>query len=760
MSAALPWAVSRRCVMHTKLEDILNEKDSGLKLGEKFAGLERLLGEEVFAHAPLPLREHVESLKHLVEQLIPSCDDGRSRFFPEELFVLLCVLYLHDMGVVDWCGRSSNREMLRVLDRASRTLLLNGEIAERVGVPAKTMELVNSLIMGLKKIPLEWEIATEAGKGIIRNGPLLGALFDFAHLLWDICSLDWSQRALKREDNRDLNPACEAAVSIDSRAGVIVVACEPRSDYQVRVLGRVREHLERRFERFLNAVNGRLGFQYRQIVWEIAECAERRYPPEGAERFLFQGPPHNRWDEASRLLDVLFRHGHVIVVGDNAAGKTTLVNAFVLPQLRSVSANVFYAEIWEKPVHEIREAVAKAGVIPPGARVDIVSICRKLLKSGPCFFIIDGAERLKTVRSEEREKLERFATFCLEQENAYLAVLGDKEEFFSWRQPFRKMSLSAVFEAGPVERTNIAPLSLQEEALPREIVNEKVEEALAGAGNRDELREIVSVLAGDNGKMLTRRTLEDIRFDTRIPKERIASCLDLLQEKGIVRQHETSGRTFWTLSSRYLRERLHRRLGLDEFLPKREIREALRRAGEEGSFLDPERLDMIESLRDGMAFTRKEVGVIVASMLFHERNWASFLDRADGETPGFDGEPVLPLLARGEFEIREAAIRLLVRARDDSLTNSLLAHLKRETSPELRALLTESVIAGGKRRSIAALMNALVEMGDRDARIRAIDSAFRLPASAAHELLLEAAVVEKDPEVIDRIDYWLAQLDA
>ena len=122
----------------------------------------------------------------------------------------------------------------------------------------------------------------------------------------------------------------------------------------------------------------------------------------------------------------------MIVVGDGAAGKTTMMTAFVVPQLRHISANVFYAEIWDHPVHEMREAIEKAGLIPPGGAVDIISICKKLLTGGPCFFIIDGCERLKTVNPDEWEKLERFVRFCLEHENAYLAVLGDKEEFFSW----------------------------------------------------------------------------------------------------------------------------------------------------------------------------------------------------------------------------------------------------------------------------------------------------------------------------------------
>jgi hypothetical protein len=746
--------------MHPKLEDILREKERELKLHEKFLGLARLCDAEVFPRSSAPLRAHVESLKRLVELLVPAPNDRRSEMFSGELFILLCVLYLHDTGAANWYGWSGAGEILRAMDARSRALFLNAEIAGRLGFPMKAMELVDSLIFSVKKIPMEWEITDGASKAIIRNGPMLGAIFDFAHLLWDICTADSGHSALKREQTHDLRPPCATALAVDSREGIISVTCKPRGPYQVHVLDRVKEHVETRFNRFRDAVNGRLGFQYKQIVWDIADCADPRRPPgqPGYAITPFQGVPYLRSEEASRLLDKLFRYRHVIVVGDFSAGKTTMITSFAVPQLRFVSPNVFYAEIWDRPVHEIREAIAKAGFIPPGATVDIISICKKLLKGGPCFFIIDGAERLKTVNPDEWEKLERFVGFCLEHENAYLAVLGDREEFFSWYKPFRSMSLSAVFEAGSIE--HIAALSLPWEALPREVVNEKAEEALRAAPDRNELREIVSVLAGSGAKTtLSRYNPEDIRFETLIPIERISSCLDLLQEKGIVRRHEASGGAFWALSSRQLMAPLRQCLGLDEFAGKREVREELRRAGEEGSFLDPERLDVIEDLQAGMMFTKKETGLILGSMVLHGKDWALFLEKAEREVRGFDGEPILPLLEREQPEVRMGALRLLVRARDDALINPLLAHLRKETAPELRAFLVEGLVGAGKRKTVVALMGALAEMEDRDERIKAIDSISRLPARNAVNLLLEIANAEKDPEMIDRIDYWLYKLE-
>ncbi len=748
--------------MQSRLEDVLKEKERELKLHEKFMGLVRLAEDEVFPFSSVPLHAHIETLKGFIESLIPEPKDRRGEMFSGELFVLLCTLYFHDMGAAtgySWCN---SREILRLMDASTRMLILNNEIAKRLDIPERAMELVNSLIFSVKKIPIEWEITEGTRKAIVRNAPMLGAIFDFAHLLWDISSVDSSHAILRRQQNPDLRPACGAAVAIDNREGIISLTCRPQVPYQVHVLDRIKEYVETLFNRFRNAVNGRLGFQYRQIVWDTADCFDRLLVPDLPGRLpctVFQGLPYLRWEEASRLLDKLFRYRHVIVVGNGAAGKTTMMTSFVVPQLRHISDHVFYAELWDHPVHEIREAVEKADLIPPGGAVDIISICKKLLMGGPCFFIIDGCERLKTVGPDEREKLERFVKFCLEQENAYLAVLGDKEEFFSWYEPFKGMSLSGVFEVGPVDQPDAGLLPGPEEALPLDLMKEKIDEALGAAMDRNELRETVSVLAGNGAKTLRRYSLDDIHFETRIPKERIPHYLNLLQEKGIARRQDVSATAFWTLSSRRIKEHLYQYLGLDEFARKSEMREVLRAAGEEGRFLDVERLDMIEDLQRGMMFTKKEMGLILGSMVFHRRDWAAFLDRTEKEVRTFDFEPVLPLLARDEAEIREAALRLLARTRDDALVNPLLAHLRRETVPELRSLLVEGFVTAGRRRTVVALMRTLAEMGDRDGRMRAIDSIYRLPATSAHNLLIEIANVEKDPEMIDRIDYWLSRLE-
>jgi hypothetical protein len=37
-----------------------------------------------------------------------------------------------------------------------------------------------------------------------------------------------------------------------------------------------------------------------------------------------------------------------------AAGKTTLLVSYVIPQLKGITSNCFYCELWERPVSEIK----------------------------------------------------------------------------------------------------------------------------------------------------------------------------------------------------------------------------------------------------------------------------------------------------------------------------------------------------------------------------------------------------------------------
>ena len=198
---------------------------------------------------------------------------------------------------------------------------------------------------------------------------------------------------------------------------------------------------------------------------------------------------------------------------------------------------------------------------------------------------------------------------------------------------------------------------------------------------------------------------------------------------------------------------------LNQSFEKRKIREALKNAAAEVRLLRPETLDWIGEFRERMVFTKREMGLIIASMVSLGRDWAPLLDRADQRPEGYDGDFLLSLLSIDDRAVRERAIKALAKVKDEGIINPILAHLRGEREPALRGLLVDGFIAVGKRRAIVAMMKALSEIGDNAAKTRAIDLIQELPARRARELLIRIADVEKDPETLDRIDGLLLKLE-
>jgi hypothetical protein len=744
------------------LEAVLKDKERELKLYQKFESLTRFFEAEVFPSTRVPLQRHIEELKGFVERLIPDPMDRREEMFSGEVFILLCTLYFHDLGVAGGYGWSASKGLLDHMESTPRTILLNREAGRRLDIPEEAVDLVNSLIFSVKKIPLEWEITENTRKAIVRNGRMLGEIFNFAHLLWDIFSPNAGHAVLRRQPGSDLRLLlADSSMEIDPKSGVISIRCRSEVPYQAHVLRRTRVFVEAMFRRFTEAVNGRLGFQYRQIEWDIEEAADDLSPsPPG---FLSSGglenAPFARWSEASLVLDKLFRYGHVIVVGDETTGKTTLINSFVVPQLRHMSQNVFYAEIWDRPVHTIRTAIeGQASILPPGGEVDIVSTCKSLLANGSLFLIIDGCERIMTVAPEELEKLERLVDFCIENENTYLVALGDKERFFDWYKPFRKTTLSAVYELSHPGPDGSGRAEGEEQG-SGETMDANIDAVCKATSENRVVNEVIGVLAGETEATLKRYRLSDIFADTYVSGAEIGRALDVLEERGVVRRHSLSDSTYYALISRHVRDRLCERLDLSQALAKRKLRKVFADTAAGGGLLTAEALDATESFRDRIVYTEKERGLIIASMISLGRDSTPLLDRLQRQLGSFDCEPVLALLAVDDARVRERALRVLSRVRDENIVNPMLAHVQRESEPNLRGLIVDDFIAAGKRRAIVALVQTLSDIGDTEGKARVLRKIGELPARRARELLITIADAEKDPETIDRIDGMLARLE-
>ena len=166
---------------------------------------------------------------------------------------------------------------------------------------------------------------------------------------------------------------------------------------------------------------------------------------------------------------------------------------------------------------------------------------------GPTAFILDGFERTIGLEPEELEKLQRFVDFCLSREQCYVIVSGDKETFFDWSVPFRRVAMSALYELKALDHTKAAAhygastacweagtdyTPVECDLLSRGMTIESaLEGILSRAEGIDELRPLLAVLIGTGQRHLKRYTVDEICFETRLPPARILFHLGFLVEK-------------------------------------------------------------------------------------------------------------------------------------------------------------------------------------------------------------------------------------
>ncbi len=763
--------------MKAKLEEVLKEKERELKLYRRFLDLRNYCEKKVFPRIDAPVGEHVETLKGIIEKLIPDPKDRTEEMFSGEIFALLGTIYLHDVSLMKEFDWPLNGNILNARDMDVKGVFMNYEIARRLDIPEGAVEAVNALSYAhlVKKVPLETEITDNTSKAIIRNMKVFEYLFNFAHLLVDVFFTDLAHNRLKRYNDHEiaLRPG-EAVLDVDSREGIISIQYNSRVPYEAHMLESVKRYVESMFVRFKNHVNGKFGFQYREIVWVITSnfYYERDVfsIPRVLPYFDFEGVPVQRWNEASVVLDRLFNEGSVVVAGEVSAGKTTLLTYFVLPELTTSHENVYYCELWSHPTKELRDVIGKRHRIPRVDDLDIISLCKTLLNRGPCFFLIDGLEKIVLMEQAEREKLVRFVEFMLTEPGAYFILCGEKETFFDWYRVFQGMQMSSLYELKALEkslygrsRTEPGRIEVNEHTmalsgdLPREAaeMDNAVRGVLEGIGDDDDLAPIMSVFVDVSGPIVKRYSVDDIHNETTIPQERIAALISVLMDRGVLREIEYRESSYFVLANRALREPLWRILSLREFEEKKMLHNILGNFIVNETFLDEETLDLAEKWQDRFAMSKQEMGITLASLIARGRDWRALFETARRFERGIDIQPILKLLYSKDEQKRKNAISLLVEINDKDMINPLLLHLKEEDVLEIKDLVIQGIGHTGKKRAIIAIMNTLKEIGDRDLKLRALKFFESLFGDNSHNILTEIKEIEEDPAITKKIDELL-----
>jgi hypothetical protein len=259
-------------LVQLKLEEVLKDKERELKLYKKFLDLKGFCEETLFCLVDLPLKQHIEDLKQLIEKIIPEPKDRTEELFSGEIFALLGTIYLHDVGLVQDYEWTLGRNILTDLDGVDKRILANYGIGERLDIPEKAIEIINYLTFSsvLRKIPIEWEINEGSTKAIVRNTRLIGGIFNFAHLLLDLFYSNLRYPRLRRFNNRNfILKNTDVLVDVDSKGGVITIKYNAKFPYELHVLENAKNYVEDAFDQFKNNVNGKLGFNYREVVWDI-----------------------------------------------------------------------------------------------------------------------------------------------------------------------------------------------------------------------------------------------------------------------------------------------------------------------------------------------------------------------------------------------------------------------------------------------------------------------------------------------------------
>ncbi|HOJ71656.1 MAG TPA: HEAT repeat domain-containing protein [Syntrophorhabdaceae bacterium] len=763
--------------MQSRLEEVLRDKEREFKLYQRFLQLKKFCEDYVFPSSSLPLKQHIEDLTKMVERILPDPKDRTEEMFSGEIFTLLGIIYLHDIDKVkDYRWKSDGLMMSNIFN-------YNQSLLHRYGlkIPEMAMEVINyfSFSNKIKKLPIELEITEDNKKAVIRNTKVIGHIFNFAHLLLDIFFSDIKFSKLRRfNDSKVYLRKDDVNLDIDNREGTITINYTAKFPYEMHMLDNARGLLEDMFYLFKDNVNGKLGMNYREIIWDIRNDFNYEVDlfeiPKFSPYNEYELPPVERWEKASMILDRLFNTGTAIVVGGESTGKTTILKSFVIPQLSMTNRNVFYCEMWERPVSEARDIICKKYKSFSQTGLDIISLCKRLLEDEPCYFILDNCERYAHITKGEQEKFERFIKFCLEQENIFIIASGDKDSFFEWFLPFKGTDISSICEVKPIRGEVVKEAYEGERVLwdtdqsykPIELAMirarmspEKVlADILKDMMEDMEFRGLMAVFVDKKEKVIKRFSVEDLYCWTSMSKKRITGYINALKERDIIIETESLGNLYYHLSGRYLIEPLYNILKLDEFEEKKRIRNYLKNSIVNRTFLEKHDLETIKKWKDHMVFTREESGVILASLIMQSMDYADFFEKAMADGKGIDIQPLLQILYVDDATKRAKAIEVLTGIKDKDMINPLLIHLKNEDVPEIKDLLIKGICMTKRKRAILAIVNTLNEIGDKSLLLKAIDFFYYLFDGNARQLLVEIKEKEDDPVVLSRIEDILSKI--
>ena len=370
-------------------------------------------------------------------------------------------------------------------------------------------------------------------------------------------------------------------------------------------------------------------------------------------------------------------------------------------------------------------------------------------------------EKLIGVDAAEREKFERFFDFCRGERNIYLIVCGDKETFFEWYPMLHEINTAALYQLRPIASDKIPDESqykpIEVELLQTNRNLEKIlEDILSDLKDLYEFRSMMAFFVDRHEKAIRRHTIDEIYYETLLPDETIVAFVTALKEKDILKETESQGTIYYSLTSRYLREPLYKVLKLDDFEARRKVRTILKNCIVNETFLDNESLTLVDTWKDHMIFKKDEMGLILGSLIACGKEYGYFFEKAKKDGKGIDIQPILKLIYVRDVDKRAKAIQLLIDIQDKDMINPLLLHLKEEDDSEIKDLIVKGIGLTGKKKAIIAIINTLREIGDKQLRLEAIEFFHSLFGDNSRQMLIDIRETEEDQSIVKRINQLLS----
>jgi hypothetical protein len=372
-------------------------------------------------------------------------------------------------------------------------------------------------------------------------------------------------------------------------------------------------------------------------------------------------------------------------------------------------------------------------------------------------------EVLIDVDAAEREKFERFIDFCRGEGNIYLIICGDKETFFEWYPMLHGISTAALYELRPTisdrspDEPQYKPLEVELLQTNRNL-EKMLEDILSDLKGLYGFRSMMAFFINSQEGEVKRHSMDEIDYETLLPDEDIIAFVTALKEKNILKETESQGISYYSLTSRYLREPLYKALRLDDFDARGKVRTILKKCIDSEVFLDSESLTLVDAWKDHMMFNKDEMGHILGSCIACDEEYGHFVEKAKKDGKGIDIQPILKLIPFGDVGKRTKAVKLLIDIRDKAMINPLLLHIKEEDDTDIKNLIVKGIGLTEKKKAIIAIINMLRETGDKQLRLEAIEFFYSRFGDDFRKILLDIRETEDDQTIIKKIDQLLSRI--